>query len=194
LRRKCDGNTSSDVDGQTNAGDIASPFADKYSNLYTSVSYDDTEMSNICSYLTESSVLSETLPVVDCADVMHACGQLKAGKRDGSLGLVSDHFINACVELSVHTAMLFSTTLAHGFATEDMATCTLIPIPKGKNVTVTNSDNYRGITLSSVFGKIFDLVFLNKFYDYLCTSERQFGFKRRHLNDMCTMVLKKYLA
>ena len=143
---------------------------------------------------TESSVLSETLPVVNCADVMHACGQLKAGKRDGSLGLVSDHFINSCVELSVHTAMLFSTTLVHGFATEDMATCTLIPIPKCKNVNVTDSANYRGITLSSVFGKIFDLVFLNKFYDYLCTSERQFGFKRRHLNDMCTMVLKKYLA
>jgi len=52
----------------------------------------------------------------------------------------------------------------------------------------------RGITLSSVFGKIFDLVFLNKFYDYLCTSERQFGFKRRHSTDMCTMILKESLA
>ena len=54
------------------------------------------------------------------------CEQLKAGKRDGSSGLVSDHFINACEELSVHTAMLFSTTLVHGFATEDMVTCTLM--------------------------------------------------------------------
>jgi len=121
---------------------------------------------------------SNTSSVVD--------GQTNAGKRDGSLGLVSDHFINACVELSVHTAMLFSTMLVHGFATEDMATCTLIPIPKGKNVNVTDSDNYRCITLSSVFGKIFDLVFLNKFYDYLCTSERQFGFKRHH----STVVVK----
>jgi len=194
LRRKCESNTSSVVDGLTNAGDIASSFADKYSKLYTSVSYDDNEMSRIRSCLTESSVLSETPPVVSCVDVLHACAQLKTGKRDGCSGLVSDHFINACEELSVHTAMLFSTMLVHGFATEDMVTCTLIPIPKGKNVNVTDSGNYRGITLSSVFGKIFDLIFLNKFYDYLCTSERQFGFKRRHSTDMCTMVLKESLA
>jgi len=55
LRRKCESNTSSVVDGQTNAGDIASSC--------TSVSYDDTEMSSIRSCLTESSVLSETPPV-----------------------------------------------------------------------------------------------------------------------------------
>ena len=177
LRRKCDSNTSSVVDGKTNAGDIASSFADKYNELYTSVSYNDTEMSSIRSQLTESSVLSETQPVVNCVDVLHACAQLKAGKKDGSSGLVSDHFINACEELSVHTFMLFSTMLVHGFATEDVANpCTLIPIPKGKNVNVTDFGNCRGITLSSVFGKIFDLIFLNKYYDYLCTSERLFGF------------------
>ena len=35
---------------------------------------------------------------------------------------------------------------------------------------------------------------LNKFYDCLSTSERQFGFKRCHSTDMCTMVLKESLA
>ena len=73
LRCKCDSNTSSVVDDQTNVGDIASSFADKYSKLYTSVSYDDTEMSSIRSQLTESSVLSETRPVVNCVDVLHVC-------------------------------------------------------------------------------------------------------------------------
>lgn len=48
--------------------------------------------------------------------------------------------------------------------------------------------------MSSIFGKVFDLIFLNKFYDSLSTSERQFGFKRRHSTDMCTMVLKESLA
>ena len=102
MRRKCDGNTSSDVDGQTNAGDIASPFADKYCNLYTSVSYNDTEMSYIRSYLTELSVLSETLPVVDCADVMHECGQLKAGNRDSrnENDIVNERFVSSIVNNS----------------------------------------------------------------------------------------------
>ena len=73
LRRKCDSNTSSVVDVQTNVGDTVSSFADKYSKLYTSVSYDDTEMSSIRSQLTESSVLSETPPDVNCVDVLHVC-------------------------------------------------------------------------------------------------------------------------
>ena len=78
----------------------------------------------------------------------------------------------------------------------------IIPIPKGKNVNTTDSANYRGIALSSMFGKVcvcvcvcvFDLIFLNKFSTYLCTSELQFGFNRRHSTNMCTMVLKETLA
>ena len=58
--------------------------------------------------------------------------------------------------------ILFFTMLVHGFATEDMALGILIPIPKGKNINVTDSGNYRGITLSFVFGKTFDLSFLEQ--------------------------------
>ena len=73
-------------------------------------------------------------------------------------------------------------------------TCNKIPIPKGKNVNITDSSNYRAIALSSIFGKVFDLIFLHKFYMCLCTTEQQFGFKRRHSTDMCTMVLKETLS
>jgi len=72
--------------------------------------------------------------------------------------------------------------------------CTLIPIPKGKSANVADSGNYRGIALSSIFGKIYDLIFLSKFSDCLITSTWQFGFKRKHLTSMCTMVLKETLA
>ena len=93
-------------------------------------------------------------------------------------------------------ALLFSAMLLHGIASDDMYSCTLIPIPKGKNVNISDYSNYRGIALSSVFGKLFDLVFLDKFSDSLCrpTSELQFGFKAKHSASMCTMVLKETLA
>ena len=77
----------------------------------------------------------------------------------------TNHFLNACDELSQHIALFFSAMLVHGCAVGDLVSCSLIPIPKGKNTNVTVSDNYRGIALSSVFGKIFDLIFLNKFSD-----------------------------
>ena len=88
-----------------------------------------------------------------------AIKQLKAGKRNGSLGLVSDHFINACDELSIHVTMLFSALLMHGLVPDDMVSGTLRPICKGKNVNVTDSRNYRAIALSLIFGKVFDLIF-----------------------------------
>ena len=37
--------------------------------------------------------------------------------------------------------------LVHGFAAGDMAACTLIPIPNGKNNSGTDSVNYRRIAL-----------------------------------------------
>jgi len=50
------------------------------------------------------------------------------------------------------------------------------------------------VFLCSVFAKVYDLVFINKFQEHLITSDLQFGFKRRLSTAMCTMVLKETLA
>jgi len=42
-----------------------------------------------------------------------------------------------------------------------------MPISKGKGLNLTDSANYRGIALSSMYGKIFDLIVLHKFHDQL---------------------------
>ena len=52
---------------------------------------------------------------------------------------------------------------------------TVVPIPKGKYVCLSESANYRGISLSSIFGKLFDLVVLDRFHDQLCLPHLQFG-------------------
>ena len=96
---------------------------------------------------------------MNTADVIHACNKLKLGKRDRTIGLWSDHFIHGCSELATHILLLFSTMLIHGVAPDDMYSSTIIPIPKGKHANVTDSSNYRGIALSSIFGKVFDLIF-----------------------------------
>ena len=50
---------------------------------------------------------------------------------------------------------------------------------RGKNLTEADSANYRGIALSSVFGKIFDRIVLNRYADELSTSKQQFGFRKK---------------
>ena len=145
-------NISSTVDGKSSAADIAGMFASRYSNLYSSVSYDIEDMQSIRDDLNRSVITDgyESVSFVNITEVINAFSKLKPGKHDGSIGLTTDHFINACPELATHVALLFSAMLIHGFTSDDMNSCTLIPIPKGKNVNVTDSSNYRGIALSSV--------------------------------------------
>ena len=149
------------VDGLSSASDIAESFAGKYSTLYTSVSYSVEKMSKIRGELNGRLHTSGSVQhsVVSTGNVLSAFKLLKAGKGDGSFGLSTYHFIHACEELGTHVAMRFSALLVDGFAPKDMVSCTLIPIPKGKNVITTDSANYRGIALISIFRKVFDLIF-----------------------------------
>ena len=84
--------------------------------------------------------------------------------------------------------------LSHGCVPDDLAVSTVIPIPKGHNLNLTDSANYRGISLSSMFGKIFDLIVLKRYADHLFTSELQFGFKAKRSTNMCSMVLKECIS
>ena len=106
--------------------------------------------------------------VASGAEVQDAMRRLKPGKNDGSPGLSSDYFIHAYSELSVHISLLFSSLIVHGFTPGNMLVSTVIPIPKGRNVNTADSANYRGISLSSVFVKLFDLLVLSRYGDCLC--------------------------
>jgi len=45
----------------------------------------------------------------------------------------------------VYVSMLFTGMTVHGFAPDDLRLSTIVPIPKGKNINMTDSSNYRGI-------------------------------------------------
>ena len=83
--------------------------------------------------------------------------------NDGREGLSTNHFKNASGELFIYTACMLSVIMVHGSVPEDLLQSTAIPIPKGRNTNVTDSGNYRGISLSSIFGKIFDIVILSRY-------------------------------
>ena len=66
---------------------------------------------------------------------------------------------------------------------------TIIPIPKNPRLDLKNSENYRAIALSSVFGKIFDKIVIEKQVEQLGTSELQFGYKTKSSTVMCSTAL-----
>ena len=51
--------------------------------------------------------------------------------------------------------------LIHGFTPDVMLKSTIISIPKNAKGDLTNSENYRGITLCNSMCKLFDLLFIS---------------------------------
>jgi len=132
--------------------------------------------------------------VCSSQEVRLAISRLNPHKDDGNAGLSSDYFINAGSDLSVHIAFLLTCIVVHGSVPKDFLTSSIIPIPKTRGGNANVSDNFRGIALSSVFGKILDNIILDKFQNQLNTSDLQFGFKSGSSTNMCTMVLKETIS
>ncbi len=82
----------------------------------------------------------------------------------------------------------------HGSVPDDLLIGTTIPIPKSKHGNVTSSDNYRGITLNSIMGRILDNIILTRYSSLLVSSDLQFGFKRKRSTAMCSMVAKEVIS
>jgi hypothetical protein len=181
------------VYGCTDENTIARVFAAKYENLYTSVPYDTGDISEILADLKADISLSSkaTDIIVNAKEIQDAIVKLKLHKNDGNSSLSSDHFICAGADLSFHMSFLFSAIFCHGSFPTDFTVSTVIPLPKKRNGFKSDSDNFRGIALGSMYGKIIDNVILNKYYNKLCTSDSQFGFKHNSSTNMCTMILKE---
>ena len=73
--------------------------------------------------------------------------------------------------MSVHVSLFLSGVIAHGTPPDDFQVSTVITIPKGIMVNLYDSSNYRGIALSSIYGKNFDQIIWSRYTDKLCTSD-----------------------
>ena len=80
--------------------------------------------------------------------------------------------------------------LTHGVAPDGLLLSKLVLIPKNKRGNKSDSSNYRAIAISSLFGKIFDLIVLTEQCKSLQTDKLQFGFKEHLSAVICTTLLK----
>ena len=67
----------------------------------------------------------------------------------------------------------------------------LIPIVKDKSGDQGSLDNYRSIALSSVISKLFEMVLLELFSNFMETDQLQFGFKKKSSCSNALFVLKQ---
>ena len=79
--------------------------------------------------------------------VQSAINKNKPGKSDCTDGMLSDNLMNGTLKLNMIISVLFSAMLIQGVAPGGLLLSTLVPIPKNKRGSKTDSNNYRAIAI-----------------------------------------------
>ena len=179
------------VDGITEQEEITKLFERKYKDLLNCVSYEEKEMHHIMNEVNYNITEDEREHIVSEKEIMKAIKKLKTDKYDGSEGTYSNHFKWGPNILHELLSYLYTSMYAHGYNSEDLLKGTLISIPKNTRKSLSDSSNYRGITLCSALCKISDNIILNRYKDRLYTSDLQYAFKSEHSTIECSMVVQE---
>ena len=178
---------SSRIDGEIGSHQIASRFANIYSELYNQHRSDDKldEIEeNIDSTIGENSLADVDRVTVDV--VQRAIKQLKSGKGDSKFNIQSDCITNGPPALTIHLTNLLKSFILHGTVPYFVLTCTLLPLVKDNLADITSSENYRAIASGSLLLKLLDMVILILEGDKLACDKLQFGFQAGSSTTMCT--------
>ena len=200
--RKHNYNTTQMIDGISGDSNIANIFRRKYKSLFNSVESSDKEIADLSQRI-QSAVTAEcecTIKTFDESNHCHeicrtgvskAVAKLKSDKISDNGLVYSNNFINGRSLLYKSLSILFSSMIYHGFAPQAFICANIIPIPKGSKASLTSSDKYRSIVISSVIGKILDHVIIDRLSDCLKTSDYQFGFKSNSSTVLCSTMVNE---
>lgn len=185
------------IDGAEGPDDIAKVFSEKFEAVYNSVGYSDSDMDTLMSDIRKAMHSGcdvgrcYSCHVISVEDVDKAVHHLKPGKSDGHTGHSTDHLLHGTPKLRAMISLQFSSMLSHGFSPHSFLQSSIKPIPKNKRKSLNDSENYRGIALSSILAKVFDWIVLEYHRDILASSDLQFGFKPKHSTTQCTFVVNE---
>ena len=178
---------------------IAQLFANKYNELYNSVSYSTEDMSALLKQvddLIESKCCKGKCSFnhnISVDIVASSIKELKKGKHNGNFESQSDHFLNGTDRLNTLLSLLISCMLSHGYAPGELLLSTIIPIIKDKRKSKNSSDNYHGIALSSILGKLIDTIIIKCQSNVLSTTSLQFAYKEKSSTTQCTFVANEVI-
>ena len=107
-------------------------------------------------------------------------GNMHNGKAAGLDDLTSEHLKFSHPIIVIILCKMFNLFVSFGHIPCDFGASYTVPIPKcdGRCKSL-NCDDFRGISISPVISKLFELCILDRYCDYFETSEHQFGFKKQ---------------
>ena len=91
------------------------------------------------------------------------CKKLKPNKKDSNMSLNSYVFKYAPADFLIVLCDLFNALILHGHAPLSWLSGAILPLLKSASLDKTQVLSYRPITLLSLFGKIIDIMVLNRY-------------------------------
>ena len=187
-QRRCKQAYPTTIDGRSN--DIPNYLACKYETLYNQV--DDKANLEMLESKINENITDESLDFVNritASAVRDAVvKKLKAAKTDPVADISSDYLINAPAKLFEIIALCFQSYIIHAHVSNFLLISTLVPLLKDKLGDTGSSDNYRSIAISSLILKIFDLVIISEFKEFLELDDLQFAYQSGVSTSMCTWL------
>ena len=187
-QRKCKQTFATTIDDHTD--DIPEYLANKYEKLYNGV--DDEDNLKLMELDLEKNIDQRSMKFVNLIDkdVVTSVTQkkLKASKTDATSTITSDLLIHAPDKLFEILTLCFRSYIVHAHVSNFLLISMLVPILKDKMGDITSSNNYRSIAISSLVMKIFDLVILSTFSEYLQLDDLQFSYQEEVSTSMCTWL------
>ena len=167
------------VDGCCDDKGIADKFAALFSSIYVpnSAERHDHLCANFHDRFSHYSV--NNVAQIDVELVDKCISQLKKGKAAGIDCLTAEHICLAHPILVVHLTLLFNILLKYNLVPDGFGQGIIIPLLKSADCDRTDSSNYRGITLSPIISKLFEMVLMTIYKNQLASSSLQFGFKQQ---------------
>jgi exonuclease III len=156
---------------------IAQGFADSFSNnFYDSASNDKLMKRFLSAYEHYAGNHSNDCLLFTLNDVKQAISTLKLGKSPGFDGIMPEMIYYAGNHLADIMMKLFNLCLVHGYVPDSFCHSVIVPVVKEKNGNNDSFDNYRPISLVTMFSKVFELCISQHLEWLFKVDELQFGF------------------
>ena len=170
------------IDGFTGNGCIADHFSDVFSDIFKrndASSHDKLkkEFESIFPAYFDSHIRDDISQFFfTWQDMIDMLSKLKAGKSYSGL-IKAEHILHGSPKLAIHLHILFNAMLQHSYIPTLLLRGDISPLVKDRDGNMSDSANYRAITLSSIFIQMFESLQKAKFGYFLPKSDYQFGFR-----------------
>ena len=135
---------------------------------------------------------SDFEPITE-SEVLKAISQLNSNKAADESGLTAEHLKNSGDTLTNEITDIFNTILKEKCVPQQFKSGILTPVLK-KSKDSTILDNYRGITVTPVLGKLFEITILPRLSTDLEQCSMQFGFTKGLSPVMSALIISEARA